>query len=105
VDDDWLANKFMVVRVEDFFGAVNFFTETSSGFLGLQKQDVLGQVSGFIAENEGEIRDRTENYYDWRSDIDFEIVEGVQSMKFDSKSSYFFVSVYRSNKSSLFLLF
>ena len=78
VDDDWLANKFMVVRVEDFFGAVNFFTETSSGFLGLQEQDVLGQVSGFIAENEGEIRDRKENYYDWRSDIDFEIVGGVQ---------------------------
>ena len=106
VDDEWLMNKFMVVRVEDFFGEVQFLTEASSEFLGLQKSEVLGQVSEFVGENEGEIREREENFDDWRSEIDFEIVEGVQKVcgKAMALAGYKLVASLDELKNSAFVL-
>ena len=82
VDPSWMKNRFMVLRVEDYFGAegggVTFWTKISSQFLGVDENF----EDNFFKFYEGEIRDRKENYDDWRwsDDINFEMVAGVQEV-------------------------
>ena len=80
-----MQGKFMIVRVEDYFSDVKYWTEVGSEFLGLNRFEIFegeNSVGNFMAEHKGEIRNRVKNFDDWRwsEDIDFEMVAGVQKV-------------------------